>query len=556
MHHPPHSPTTGAKNFFFVPIGGGRTREFQLDQQLSPILRKHGVDAVFAGHNHFYARMLPQDGIRYFVSGGGGRKTYGFEADRGYVAAGGDWYHFISVRVTPNRLHATGPSTARARSGDSGWWAKGDAADRVLPAGGTRRGELTGRTSRASARDRLRSAVRRERRRRTAAHGRAGPSNRGTSSCSRSPCSPCPPWAPRSSERGRTELRVDGDWGNDFGIQAEPAGAARTSSSSWTASTAPLAVTVRRGLRPRVGGGRAHPAALARWRMARRGDRSASTTSSAFRTAGARCYPRGRLRVEGRTPRRRAPGVDGPRGHGARLHRAGRSAKSLRAGATGGPAIAIVVRALLPTSTGAFAEAGRGAGARRCSPSRWAARSTCTRAGARRLLGPSHARRRRPTRGTARRGSWPSSGGRWRRGARSCSGKRAAGWSPASTTIPGCSCRCASGRRWTSAAWRIEGGFVEGIKDLDEHHRLRRLRRRARRSASSAATGTRPRSPRAVVEVQRHVPGHGREDEPSPRRPTAPAATPGGQRLQRSRSAGRRGARSGSCTSPARPACA
>jgi 3',5'-cyclic AMP phosphodiesterase CpdA len=135
MHHPTQSPTTGAKNFFFVPIGGGRAREFQLDLQITPLLRKHGVDAVFAGHNHFYARMLPQEGIRYFVSGGGGRKTYGFESQPGYVAAGGDWYHFVSVTITRNAF------TYRAidRDGvvqDSGWWAKGDAADRTLPASG------------------------------------------------------------------------------------------------------------------------------------------------------------------------------------------------------------------------------------------------------------------------------------------------------------------------------------------------------------------------------------------------------------------------------------
>jgi hypothetical protein len=132
-HHPPHSPTTGAKNFFFVPIGGGRTREFQLDQQLSPILRKHRVDVYMAGHNHFYARMLPQEGIRYFVSGGGGRKTYGFEEAPGYVAAGGDWYHFLSVRVTPTSFtYRAIDSSGEVR--DSGWWAKGDAADRSLAA--------------------------------------------------------------------------------------------------------------------------------------------------------------------------------------------------------------------------------------------------------------------------------------------------------------------------------------------------------------------------------------------------------------------------------------
>jgi predicted phosphodiesterase len=136
MHHPTQSPTTGAKNFFFVPIGGGRTREFQLDRQLTPILRKHRVDVVFAGHNHFYARMLPQEGIRYFVSGGGGRKTYGFDNQPGYVAAGGDWYHFVSVIVTANAFTYRAIDSAGVVR-DSGWWAKGDAADRVLPASGT-----------------------------------------------------------------------------------------------------------------------------------------------------------------------------------------------------------------------------------------------------------------------------------------------------------------------------------------------------------------------------------------------------------------------------------
>ena len=36
MHHPPHSPTTGARYFFLVPLGEGRAREYKLDQQLAP----------------------------------------------------------------------------------------------------------------------------------------------------------------------------------------------------------------------------------------------------------------------------------------------------------------------------------------------------------------------------------------------------------------------------------------------------------------------------------------------------------------------------------------
>ena len=131
MHHPPHSPTAPVKYFLFVPIGSGRAREFQLDQQLAPILRRHGVDAVFAGHNHFYARMVPQDGIRYFVSGGGGREIYSFESARGYVAAGGAFYHFLYVRAPEDRFEyyaVDGAGVVR----DAGWWGKGDARDHEL----------------------------------------------------------------------------------------------------------------------------------------------------------------------------------------------------------------------------------------------------------------------------------------------------------------------------------------------------------------------------------------------------------------------------------------
>jgi hypothetical protein len=131
MHHPTHSPTTGAKYFFFVPFGGGRAREYQLDQQITPILARHRVDVVFAGHNHFYARMAPQGGIRYFVSGGGGRRVYPFVEAEGYVLAGGGYYHFMLLEITRSAFrYRVIDETGRVR--DGGWWAKGDVADRPL----------------------------------------------------------------------------------------------------------------------------------------------------------------------------------------------------------------------------------------------------------------------------------------------------------------------------------------------------------------------------------------------------------------------------------------
>jgi hypothetical protein len=131
MHHPPHSPT--ASNTF-LGLGDGRIREVRLDNQLKPILARHRVDVVMAGHNHFYARMFPQDGVRYFVSGGGGRRIYGYAPQPGYVAMGGVFLHYIYTRVTNDRFEYY-TIDSRGRSRDAGWWSKGDARDRLFPPG-------------------------------------------------------------------------------------------------------------------------------------------------------------------------------------------------------------------------------------------------------------------------------------------------------------------------------------------------------------------------------------------------------------------------------------
>jgi hypothetical protein len=137
LHHPPHSPQAERHVFTFRDWEwkfGGRMRETRLDNQLAPILRKHGVDVVFAGHNHFYARMVPQDGIRYFVSGGGGRVPYGFQPGPGYVAAGGAFNHFVYVRATETAFEYY-VIDDQGRSRDAGWFGKGDKADHLFAAG-------------------------------------------------------------------------------------------------------------------------------------------------------------------------------------------------------------------------------------------------------------------------------------------------------------------------------------------------------------------------------------------------------------------------------------
>jgi hypothetical protein len=65
FHHPPYS------------SGGKHGSEVELRKVVEPIFLKYGVNAVFAGHEHFYERIKPQKGIYYFISGAGGKLREG-----------------------------------------------------------------------------------------------------------------------------------------------------------------------------------------------------------------------------------------------------------------------------------------------------------------------------------------------------------------------------------------------------------------------------------------------------------------------------------------------
>jgi 3',5'-cyclic AMP phosphodiesterase CpdA len=66
--------------FFHHPLyshAGRHGGNIALRVALEPILLKHGVDVVFAGHDHVYERVKPQKGITYFVSGSAGQLRRG-----------------------------------------------------------------------------------------------------------------------------------------------------------------------------------------------------------------------------------------------------------------------------------------------------------------------------------------------------------------------------------------------------------------------------------------------------------------------------------------------
>jgi hypothetical protein len=65
LHHPPYS------------SGGRHGSDVKLRQVLEPLFVRYNVSVVFTGHDHFYERIKPQQGIVYFVVGSGGMLARG-----------------------------------------------------------------------------------------------------------------------------------------------------------------------------------------------------------------------------------------------------------------------------------------------------------------------------------------------------------------------------------------------------------------------------------------------------------------------------------------------
>jgi hypothetical protein len=87
--------------------------DLELRALLEPLFVKYGVQLAFAGHDHLYERLKPQQGIHYFISGAAGQlrrnglgKTEltaaSFDQDRSYmlVEISGDACRFYSVSRT------------------------------------------------------------------------------------------------------------------------------------------------------------------------------------------------------------------------------------------------------------------------------------------------------------------------------------------------------------------------------------------------------------------------------------------------------------------------
>jgi hypothetical protein len=73
---------------------------------LEPLFVKHGVTVAFSGHEHFYERIKPQQGITYFISGGAGSLRAGDIRPTGLTDAGFDRdYHFMLIEISGDELY-------------------------------------------------------------------------------------------------------------------------------------------------------------------------------------------------------------------------------------------------------------------------------------------------------------------------------------------------------------------------------------------------------------------------------------------------------------------
>lgn len=102
MHHPLYS--SGEKH------GSSSS----LREVLEPLIIKYTVSVVFAGHEHFYERVRPQNGVTYFTAGGAAKlrsgnikegstlTAKGFDSDNSFmlVEIEGDEMHFQTISRT------------------------------------------------------------------------------------------------------------------------------------------------------------------------------------------------------------------------------------------------------------------------------------------------------------------------------------------------------------------------------------------------------------------------------------------------------------------------
>jgi hypothetical protein len=95
--------------YFHHPLySSGATHGSAVDLRrlVEPLFIKHKVNIVFSGHEHFYERIKPQNGIYYFISGCAGKLRKGDIRKTDLTAKGyDDDNSFMLVEIAGDQLH-------------------------------------------------------------------------------------------------------------------------------------------------------------------------------------------------------------------------------------------------------------------------------------------------------------------------------------------------------------------------------------------------------------------------------------------------------------------
>jgi predicted phosphodiesterase len=95
--------------FFHHPLyssGEKHGADLELRKQLEPLFLEHGVDLVLTGHEHFYERLKPQQGIHYIITGSAAKLRKGNIGSSELTAKGFDQgYTFMLMEIVGDELY-------------------------------------------------------------------------------------------------------------------------------------------------------------------------------------------------------------------------------------------------------------------------------------------------------------------------------------------------------------------------------------------------------------------------------------------------------------------
>ena len=86
--------------------GGGHENNTSVQNYIQPLCLQYGVQILFAGHNHYYARAVVNN-IQHITTGGGGAPLYQPNLNYPYIVAGVSAYHFCKIEINGQQLNFT-----------------------------------------------------------------------------------------------------------------------------------------------------------------------------------------------------------------------------------------------------------------------------------------------------------------------------------------------------------------------------------------------------------------------------------------------------------------